>query len=87
MIECDRHLLNPSQFTSLGVEDDEFFKNRGKSEMQDLFESIGYSFPQDVSHITLTLIFCVDALRREPASAKHLPTLPTSYPFNKAGKK
>ncbi|CAN0385753.1 unnamed protein product [Ascophyllum nodosum] len=43
-----RYLVNPSHFSSLGIEDDEFFKSRGKNEIREIFESIGYSFSQEV---------------------------------------
>eukprot|EP00752_Nemacystus_decipiens_P012830 g11362.t1 len=39
-----RYLVNPSQFSQFGIEDDEFFMNRGKTELRSLFESIGHSF-------------------------------------------
>lgn len=44
----DRYLVNPSQFSQFGIEDDEFFMNRGKTELRSLFESIGHSFSPEV---------------------------------------
>ncbi|CAM9156332.1 unnamed protein product [Ectocarpus sp. 4 AP-2014] len=43
-----RHLVNPSQFSQFGIEDSEFFVNRGKVELRALFESIGQSFSAEV---------------------------------------
>eukprot|EP00904_Undaria_pinnatifida_P010860 jgi/Undpi1/6904/HiC_scaffold_21.g09379.m1 len=43
-----RYLVNPSQFSSVGIEDDEFFTDRGKLELRKLFESTGYPFSQEV---------------------------------------
>lgn len=41
--------MNPSQFSQFGIEDDEFFANRGKSELRELFEAVGYTFSAEVS--------------------------------------
>ncbi|CAM9106413.1 unnamed protein product, partial [Ectocarpus sp. 8 AP-2014] len=43
-----RYLVNPSQFSQFGIEDSEFFVNRGKVELRALFESIGQSFSAEV---------------------------------------
>lgn len=47
---CGRYLVNPSQFSSVGIEDDEFFTDRGKLELRKLFESTGYPFSQEVNN-------------------------------------
>jgi len=37
-------LLNPSEFASFGVDDDEFVKTRSQDEIKSIFEAIGYKF-------------------------------------------
>eukprot|EP00903_Cladosiphon_okamuranus_P009925 g9422.t1 len=44
-----RYLVNPSQFSQFGIADDEFFMNRGQTELRSLFESIGYSFSPEAA--------------------------------------
>lgn len=45
-----RYLVNPSQFSSVGIEDEEFFVSRGKADLRILFESIGHSFSDEVGN-------------------------------------
>lgn len=54
-LPCGRYLVNPSQFSSVGIEDDEFFTDRGQLELRKLFESTGYHFSQEVNDDTNVL--------------------------------
>ncbi|CAM9721874.1 unnamed protein product [Scytosiphon promiscuus] len=42
------YLVNPGQFSQFGIEDDEFFEDRSKNELRELFRAVGYVFPPEV---------------------------------------
>lgn len=61
--ECDRYLVNPSQFSQFGIEDEEFFMARGKAELLELFASIGHIFSPEVRKNIAQLVGQGDLLR------------------------
>ncbi|CAM9121289.1 unnamed protein product [Hapterophycus canaliculatus] len=42
------YLVNPSQFSQFGIQDDEFFTKRGERELRELFQAIGHAFSPEV---------------------------------------
>eukprot|EP00640_Fibrocapsa_japonica_P001141 CAMPEP_0113937352 /NCGR_PEP_ID=MMETSP1339-20121228/3985_1 /TAXON_ID=94617 /ORGANISM="Fibrocapsa japonica" /LENGTH=425 /DNA_ID=CAMNT_0000940077 /DNA_START=106 /DNA_END=1380 /DNA_ORIENTATION=+ /assembly_acc=CAM_ASM_000762 len=43
-----RYLVQPGDFSNMGIEDSDFFRPQSRDEIRSLFSSIGYQYPDDI---------------------------------------